>query len=173
MRLTAALFCILALAACARDNKPAEEAPAAKALSCAASEGGAVTATNAWVREQKDASAMTAAYFSLCNGSMAPVTLTGLRTPIAGMAEFHETRRDENGVVSMAPTGDILLAPGERVVFEPGGKHVMLMALPAAIESGAIAPLEFDFADGGHVSVDAVARSAVEAASDSTGYDHQ
>jgi copper(I)-binding protein len=171
MRLTAALFSILALAACARE--PQTDAPAGKALSCAASEGGAVTASNAWVREQKDASAMTAAYFSLCNGSMAPVTLTGLRTPIAGMTEFHETSRDEYGVVSMAPTGDIRLAPGERVVFEPGGKHVMLMALPAAIESGTTAPLELDFADGGHVSIDAVARSAVEAASDGAGHDHQ
>lgn len=171
MRLTAAVFGILALAACAREQETGS--PAAKALSCAASEGGAVSASNAWVRAQNDASAMTAAYFTLCNGSMAPAILTGLQTPIAGMAEFHETSRDENGVVSMAPTGAITLAPGERVVFEPGGKHVMLMALPSAIESGTIAPLEFNFADGTKVSVDAVARSAVEAASDSAAHnDH-
>jgi len=154
------LVSALVLAACAKETV----APTAKALSCEAKEGGAVTADGAWLREQADQSAMSAAYFSLCNGSMAPIVLTGVSTPAAGMAEIHETSRDENGVVSMAPTGAIELAPGERVVFEPGGKHVMLMSLAAPIASGDHSSLTLEFADGSSIDVEAAAISLVEAA---------
>lgn len=160
MKISPALIALIALAACAR-----EEAPAAnKALSCEASETGAVTADSAWLREQKDASGTSAAYFSLCNGTAAPVKLTGLSTPAAAMAHLHETSRDANGVVSMAPVGEITLQPGERVVFEPGGKHVMLMNLSGPIASGDHADLTLQFADGASIAVEAVAKSNVEAA---------
>lgn len=166
MRHAAALLSLLTFAACARQEAAA---PGAKALSCAASEDGAVTADGAWVREQADASAMSAAYFTVCNGTMAPVTLTGLSTELAGMVELHETSRDANGVVSMAPTGEITLAPGELLVFEPGGKHAMLMGLPAGIKAGDRATLNLQFADGSTVTAEAVARSAAEAAGGRSG----
>ncbi|MEK7266708.1 MAG: copper chaperone PCu(A)C [Pseudomonadota bacterium] len=154
---------LLALAACSAET-PAP--PAAKALSCEASETGAVTADGAWLREQKDMNASSAAYFSLCNGAMAPATLTDLSTPAAAIAMFHETSRDDKGIVSMVPAGEITLSPGERVVFAPGGKHVMLMSLSGPIVSGEHAPLTLHFADGAAITVDAVAKSNVEAAMD-------
>ncbi|HNS86027.1 MAG TPA: copper chaperone PCu(A)C [Parvularculaceae bacterium] len=155
------LIAALALAACA-EKEPAPQA--AKALSCEAKAGGGASVENAWIRAQADESAMTAAYFSLCNSGMEPIVLTGLSTPVAGMAELHETRRDETGVVSMAPTGDITLAPGERVMFEPGGKHAMLMSLAGAIRSGDAATLTLQFADGSSLDIEAVVKSAAEAA---------
>lgn len=164
MRVTSMFVCAFALAACSRED--AGETPSAKALSCAASDGGAVSASDAFVREQADADGMTAAYFTLCNGTMAPVTLTGIATGVAGMAELHETRRDGEGVVSMAPTGDIDLAPGELLVFEPGGRHAMLMDLSGPIVAGDTASLVLQFTDGSSVSIDAVARSAADAAGD-------
>jgi copper(I)-binding protein len=160
MRATFALIAVFALAACA--EKAA--APAGKALSCEAREGGGATASDVWVREQKDPTGMSAAYFALCNGSMSEMTLTGLSSPAAGLVELHETTRDANGVASMAPAGAIVLKPGERVLFEPGGKHAMLMSLAAPIIAGEKTSLVLQFADGSTVSVDAVAKSAVEAA---------
>jgi len=168
MKKAALLFLALPALACARTEEPA---PAQKALSCVSSEGGSVSVENAWVREQQDASAMTAAYFSLCNGGSAPVTLIGLSTPIAGMTELHETSRGENGVVSMAPTGAITLAPGERVIFEPGGKHAMLMSLSGPVASGDHAALTLEFEDGASIAVDAVAKSLVDAATGNDGHD--
>lgn len=167
MRHAAALLCLLMSAACAREEAAA---PAGKALSCVASEDGALTVEGAWVREQADQSAMTAAYFTLCNGTMAPVTLTGLSTELAGLVELHETSRDEKGVVSMAPTGEITLPPGELLVFEPGGKHAMLMSLAGSIKPGDKAALHLQFADGTSVTAEAVARAAVEAAGDHGGH---
>ncbi|NWG90978.1 MAG: copper chaperone PCu(A)C [Parvularculaceae bacterium] len=160
MRATTALIALLALAACAERTS----APTGKTLSCEAREGGAVTLSGAWLREQKDASGMSAAYFTLCNGSMSEVTIAGLSTPAARLVELHETTRDANGVASMAPVGEIALKPGELVQFEPGGKHAMLMSLSAPIIAGDRTNLVLQFADGSTVSAEAVAKSAAEAA---------
>lgn len=163
MRPCLTLAIAVALAACAREAAPGE--PPAKALSCAASEGGAVSAEGAWLREQKDASAVTAAYFSLCNGSMKPATLVGVTTPLAAETGLHETTRDANGLVSMAPISEVTLAPGERALFEPGGKHAMLHGLAGPIAGGDHAELTLLFADGATLTLEAVAKTPAEAAS--------
>lgn len=159
MKAPLALAAVLALAAC---GKP--EAETAKAADCAVTEGGTLTIGNAWVRAQSDSSGMSAAYFTLCNAGAEPVTIEGLTTPVAGVVELHETTRDANGVISMAPTGPITLAPGEKVTFEPGGKHAMLMSLAAPIEEGATTTLTLELAGGERAAAEAKAVSAVEAA---------
>lgn len=160
------LAAALAAAACARTDSSAHEKSAAPP--CAASAGGAVTILDAWVRAQSDATAMSAAYFVVCNGSRAPVTIEGLSTPAAGLVELHETTRDANGVVSMAPTGPIILAPGEAVSFEPGGKHAMLMSLAGPIDQGSQTTLTLELSGGSMVTADAKAVSATDAA----GHEH-
>lgn len=162
MRVSPLLFALLAVAACSDDRGAS---PAGKALSCAATEGGKITVTNAWVRAQSDRSGTSAAYFSLCNGTMAPITLTGLNTGLAGRAEFHETTRDDAGVVAMAPIGALTLAPGELAVFEPGGKHVMLLDLADDIDLDDAGRLILQFSDGSTIEAKAAAKSAVEAVS--------
>lgn len=158
----AILVLLVLVAACG--GKPAETPAAEKALSCAANEEGKPMASGAWIREQTDATGMTAAYFTLCNASMAPLTLTGLSTPAAGLVELHNTARSAEGVVSMAPTGDIVIAPGELVVFEPGGRHAMLMSLTGPIKAGDASSLTLQFADGSAIDVEAMVHSAAEAA---------
>lgn len=161
------LLLAVALAACGK--APAGETGGHRGgetggTACVAAPGGTLRIEKAWVRAQGDASAMSAAYFTLCNAGMAAVTVEGVTTPAAALAELHETTRDANGVVSMAPTGPIVLSPGEQVVFEPGGKHAMLMSLPAPIAEGAATTLTLELAGGGKVSAEAKAVSAVEAA---------
>jgi hypothetical protein len=151
---------LLAFAGCSAPDAPSAE----RAANCEASESGGLKIENAWVRAQGDASAMSAAYFTLCNAGTAPVTVEGLTTPVAGLVELHETARDANGVVSMAPMGPFTLAPGEQVAFEPGGKHAMLMSLAAPIAEGGTATLTLQLAGGETVSAEAKAVSAVEAA---------
>lgn len=156
------LTAALALAACGSPDAPGSQARATPA--CAASPGGAVSVEGAWVRAQNDAAAMSAAYFTVCNGSSEPVIIEGLSTPLAGLAELHETTRDAAGVVRMAPTGPIALAPGEAVVFAPGGKHAMLMELPAPIAEGSKSTLTIELAGGASVSAEVKAVSAIDAA---------
>lgn len=159
MKAPLVLAAALALVACARP-----QTAETKAANCAATEGGALEVEKAWVRAQADASGMSAAYFTLCNAGMTPVTIEGLSTPAAGLVELHETTRDANGVVSMAPTGPITLAPGEAVAFEPGGKHAMLMSLAEPIAEGATISLTLELADGSTMTTAAEAKSVADAA---------
>ncbi len=151
-----------ALGACGRPDGAIE--PAGAKPACAPGPNGAVTVENAWVRAQSDASGMSAAYFTLCNGSAQSVTLDGISTPLAGLVELHETVRDPSGIVSMAPTGPITVAAGETLIFEPGGKHAMLMNLAAAIAEGEIPTLTIELAGGQTVPVEAAVISATKAA---------
>lgn len=152
----------LALAACGGDRSSVHEKSAA--APCAASEGGAVTVSDAWIRAQDDATAMSAAYFTVCNGTLSPVTIEGVETPAAGLVELHETTRDGNGIVSMAPMDPVMLAPGEAVTFEPGGKHAMLMGLAGPVPEGSTAELTIALAGGATIAATARAVSATDAA---------
>ena len=159
MRRTILAAAFIAISACGGQNdaSPAEAA----AAPCAA---GTATAEGAWLREQADQNAMSAGYFVLCNGTPDAIRLTGVSTPVAGMSELHETTRDSNGVVSMAPIGELTLQPGESVSFEPGGKHVMLMNLSQPIVNGEHAQFTLHFSNGSSITVDAIAKSNAEAA---------
>ncbi|HBK91334.1 MAG TPA: hypothetical protein DDZ68_06660 [Parvularcula sp.] len=154
------LAALLALAGCGRADTPATP----KAANCTISEAGALRIENAWVRTQKDVSATSAAYFTLCNAGTAPVTIEAITTPAAGIVELHESTRDANGVVSMAPIGLLTLMPGEQVTFEPGGKHAMLMNLAAPIAEGTTTVLALKLTGGGAVTTEAKAVPATRAA---------
>ncbi|MDZ7628391.1 MAG: copper chaperone PCu(A)C [Parvularculaceae bacterium] len=152
----------LSLIGCGGPESPGS--PQTQALTCKASASGSVMVENAWVRAQSDPTAMSAAYFHLCNGTTSPVTVNGLETPAARIVELHETTRDARGVVSMAPTGPITLAPGEAVVFAPGGKHAMLMGLPAPIEENSTTTISIQIEGGAAISAEAKVMSAADAA---------
>ena len=84
----------------------------------AGSEG--VVVTNAWSRASIGSGRPGAAYMEIRNTGDEPVTLTGLRTDLAMMAEIHRTSTNAQGVTSMAPAGEIVIAPGETIALEPG-----------------------------------------------------
>ena len=113
-----------------------------------------VVVENAWARASIGTSRPGAAYMEVHNAGDEPVTLTGLRTDLAMMPEVHRTATDEQGVSSMSPAGQIVIAPGETVAFEPGGLHAMLMQLQRPMEEGETFPLTLTFSDGGETTVE-------------------
>lgn len=146
----------LAVAACAREEAPVAAAPCPVA--------GAVSIEEPWLRAQPDQAAMSAVYFTLCNGGAEPVSVASLSASVAGMVEAHETVTDASGRKSMQPLEKLSIEPGERVHFKPGGSHLMLMDLKAPIAAGAVATITIGFSDGSSVSADAVAKSPADAA---------
>ena len=82
------------------------------------------------------------------------VTLTGMSTPLAMMPEIHETTTNAEGVSSMAPAGEINIAPGEAAELAPGGLHAMLMRLQEPMGEGESFRLTLNFSDGGDVTVE-------------------
>ena len=110
---------------------PAEEAPAALALS----EG--------WIRLPPPGQDRSAAYLTLTATS--PVTLVAAESPLAQRVEFHTMVRDGD-LMRMRQLPEVSLAPGETRRFAPGGDHLMLFgwAPPAEARVGEITLVEAD-----------------------------
>ena len=95
-----------------------------------------------------------AAYFTLTNGK-APVTLARIAVAGAGMAMMHETKGE-----AMVALNSLALTPGEKALFAPGGKHVMLFDLDPKLVAGGSVELSAWFDDGSRVA----AKARIEAA---------
>ena len=112
-----------------------------------------VVVENPWSRASIGTARPGVAYMVIRNDGATPVTLAALRTEVAMMAQIHRTSTNAQGVSSMAPAGDIVIAPGASVALEPGGLHAMLMKLQHPLTEGDSFPLVLVFEDG-EVSID-------------------
>ena len=72
--------------------------------------------------------------------------LVGVSSPVAGVAEVHEMKMDGN-VMKMSAVPAIDLPAGKSVSLQPGGYHVMLMDLKAALPKESTVPLTLVFKD--------------------------
>jgi copper(I)-binding protein len=90
---------------------------------------------------------MRAGYATLRNAGDAPLQVLRIRSDAFGDVSLHATVI-ENGVARMREIDDLRIAPGEQVVLEPGGKHLMLMQPRRELAAGASATLIFDLDDG-------------------------
>lgn len=113
-----------------------------------------VVVEDAWARASIGVNRPGVAYMTIRNTGDEAVTLTGLSTPLAMMPEIHETTTNAEGVSSMAPTGEITIAPGDSAELAPGRLHAMLMRLQEPMAEGESFPLTLSFSDGGEVTVD-------------------
>ena len=69
---------------------------------------------------------MAAGYLTLTNYTSRPITITEVTSPQFGRVEMHESVI-EDGVARMVELEGLALPTAASVVFEPGGKHLMLM----------------------------------------------
>ena len=75
-------------------------------------------------------------------------SLVDVRTTVAPVSEVHEMKLDDNNVMKMRKVeGGIAIEPGKALELRPGGFHVMLMDLPAAVTAGSHVPLTLVFKD--------------------------
>ena len=112
-----------------------------------------VVVESPWARASIGMSRPGVAYMKIRNTGAETVTLTGIATSIAMMPEIHRTATNDKGVSSMAPAGDIAIAPGEAVALKPGGLHAMLMKLHSQMIEDETFSLTLVFSDGGEVTV--------------------
>lgn len=93
-------------------------------------------------------------YLTLVNVGAKPVRLVAVESPAARSATLHQTSQ-VGGVSSMRPvTGGLVVAPGAKAEFAPGGYHVMLMGLKSAQVPGGRTPLTLVFDGGRKVKID-------------------
>lgn len=144
-----ALACVAAvmmatLVACAQDARPPEPA-------------GPLRVRDAWARAA-DSGSTSGAYLTLVNTDTADVSIASFSTPIALLAQLHETTL-RDGMSHMRAQPATLLRRDSTLTLAPGGLHVMLMDLTRALRSGDIVPLTLTLTDGRSVPVAAVVRS--------------
>src|SRR5260221_6272320 len=82
-----------------------------------------VIGTDAWVRGTVPGQKGTGAFMQL--KSPADMTLVGVASPAAKVAEIHEMAKDGN-VMRMRAVDKLALPAGKSVDLKPGGYHLML-----------------------------------------------
>lgn len=104
-----------------------------------------------------------AAYMKLQNVSGSEVELIGASADGYAMTHLHLSE-DKNGVATMTAVDAIAFAPEQKVLFAPGGLHIMLMRPENTLEEGATIDISLLFSDGTEQAVVAkvVPRDAVE-----------
>lgn len=116
-----------------------------------------VAVENVWSRAQI-AGRNGAVYLTL-TGKGEGDRLTGVRSPLSGTAEIHETIMDQ-GVMKMREVPGLAVAPGATVTLAPGGLHIMLMALKQPLTEGQTVSLTLVFEKAGEVPATALVAPA-------------
>jgi copper(I)-binding protein len=105
-----------------------------------------VQAVQPWSRPAV-AGATAVGYLTLVNRGPGPQTLTGASSPMAAKVELHSSSM-AGGVMRMEKTPQVVIPAGGEVAFAPGGRHLMLIGLKAALKPGDHVPLTLAFSDG-------------------------
>jgi periplasmic copper chaperone A len=98
----------------------------------------AVKVEAAWARTTVPGQLGTGAFMTLTANQ--PLRLVGASSPAAGVTEVHEMKM-EGDVMRMRAISGLDLPVGTAVQLKPGGYHVMLMDLKAALAVGTRVPL--------------------------------
>ena len=90
---------------------------------------------DAWVRSLPPGAAVMAAYGSLMNHGSDTVTIVNVTSTTGTEAQMHDVIADGDQR-KMTQLNSVDIAPGESLVFEPGGRHIMLLGVTDAPEEG-------------------------------------
>ncbi|HEY2132135.1 MAG TPA: copper chaperone PCu(A)C, partial [Acetobacteraceae bacterium] len=122
----------------------------AMAQNSAAPSPSSVAVQNAWARATTR-NAQSGGIFLTLTDKGAPDRLVGVTTPVAAMAQLHQSVND-NGVMKMDAVPALDLPPGKPVELKPGGYHIMLMGLKQQLKPGDTFPVTLNFAKAPQVT---------------------
>ena len=126
---------------------------------------------DAWVRSMPPGAQVSAAYGMLMNHSDQTVTLSTVSSEISDTAEMHEVIADGDQR-RMAELESIDIAPHETLIFEPGGRHIMLLNITAPPVEGETVEICGVSAAGTRACTEAVVRRQPPATQDTHANHH-
>jgi len=115
--------------------------------------------SDAFVRGLIPGRDMSAGFMSFKNTGDANITLVSASSEAAGRVELH-TSIHEDGMMKMRKLDQLLVAPGETVVFAPGGHHLMLFNCDAQVFMGGHVMMTLFDSEGKSYMVHAAVQSA-------------
>jgi hypothetical protein len=118
--------------------------------------------SDAWSRPAA-AGTTGAGFMTLTNPGKAPDALTAVESPWARSVEVHRSMMS-GGMSSMQKQPRVALAPGGKVLFAPGGYHLMFLGLKRPLNSGDRLPATLVFASGARVKAEFEIRISAPAA---------
>lgn len=107
---------------------------ALSAFACSGESGPALSVTDVTITRPLPGTSMSAGYFIMQNHGSSAVVVTAIDSPQFARVEMHETVI-ENDVSRMRGIDELRMNPGERIRFEPGGKHLMLMQARGSLQT--------------------------------------
>ncbi len=117
-------------------------------------EKGAIFVDHPWARITYSTVTPGAVYFEIENRGETEDRLLSARTEIAEAVEIHKSVHDEDGVVSMKMLKEGMTIPvGEKISFEEGAYHVMLIGLKKPLLEDDKFPLTLTFEKAGEIEV--------------------
>jgi len=125
---------------------------------CGQPAGPPLTISNLIVLEPMPGSGMVAGYLTMENHSDQAITIVKVASPAFANIEMHETII-ENEVARMIPLAPLVIEPKSAIVFEPGGKHLMMWGAAKDLASGVAITIEFHDDASGLVTVATTVRS--------------
>ena len=115
------------------------------ALACSTLHAQTVEVKDAWVRTSVQGQKATGAFMKITAKDGAK--LVSASSPVAGVAEVHEMKMEGDIMKMRAVQSGLDLPAGKTVELKPGGYHVMLMDLKAALPKDSTIPLTLVFKD--------------------------
>jgi periplasmic copper chaperone A len=104
-----------------------------------------VEVKDAWVRTSVQGQKATGVFMKIT--AKDNTKLVSVSTPVAGVAEVHEMKMEGDVMKMRAVQGGLDLPAGKAVELSPGGYHVMLMDLKAALPKDSTIPMTLVFKD--------------------------
>ena len=99
----------------------------------------------------------SAAYLTLHNQGPIPLTVSRVSSTHFASVEIHESQVVDD-VIRMRKLDSITIDAGERIKFESGGKHLMLIDPKAGLDVGDSITLQFNYDNEGMLIVSAPLR---------------
>jgi copper(I)-binding protein len=130
-----------------------------------------ISVHNAWARATVQGQKATGAFMTLT--SKTETRLVGVSTSVAGVAEVHEMKMDNNVMQMRALSDGLPLPAGKAVALQPGGFHVMLMDLKLPLQKDTTIPLTLRFKDAKGVESNVEIKVPVSQVAPGGGKEHQ
>jgi periplasmic copper chaperone A len=107
-----------------------------------------------WARAAPPGAHSAAGYLTIHNAGGETDRLVSVASPHAAVVELHETAvADGVARMRLLPEG-IEIGPGQSVVLEPGGLHLMFRQPDDAFTAGRSVPLTLTFEEAGEIGVE-------------------
>jgi len=113
-----------------------------------------VSVQDPYVRLAPPNAPATGAFMVIRNNGDKDVKVVKADNPVSRATELH-THLNEGGVMKMRPVPAIEVKAKGEAVLKPGGLHVMMIDLKAAMKEGDTVPITLTFDDGSSKQVDA------------------